>query len=243
MRILFLCHRLPYPPKRGGKIRPFNMIRHLARSHEVTVATLARSAAELAEGRDLASHCHEVHVGRISTAVGWARFALHAAGPFPSTFAYFHSPTLARTVRRLLATRDFDAILVHCSSMGPYVSSHRGCRKIMDFGDADSEKWLEYAGGAPFPLSAGFRLEGRKVRRYERWLGSMFDACSVNAPREREILALMAEGRSNQGICGALWLSPKTVEAHIRNVFAKLGITAAAEDNRRVLAVLTYLRR
>ena len=57
------------------------------------------------------------------------------------------------------------------------------------------------------------------------------------------ILALMAEGRSNQGICGALWLSPKTVEAHIRNVFAKLGITAAAEDNRRVLAVLTYLRR
>jgi DNA-binding NarL/FixJ family response regulator len=53
----------------------------------------------------------------------------------------------------------------------------------------------------------------------------------------------MAEGRSNQGICGALWLSPKTVEAHIRNVFAKLGITAAAEDNRRVLAVLTYLRR
>jgi DNA-binding NarL/FixJ family response regulator len=60
--------------------------------------------------------------------------------------------------------------------------------------------------------------------------------------REREILALMAEGRSNQGICGALWLSPKTVEGHIRNVFAKLGITAATEDNRRVLAVLTYLR-
>jgi DNA-binding NarL/FixJ family response regulator len=60
--------------------------------------------------------------------------------------------------------------------------------------------------------------------------------------REREILALMAEGRSNQGICRALWLSPKTVEGHSRNVFAKLGIAAAAEDNRRVLAVLTYLR-
>jgi sugar transferase (PEP-CTERM/EpsH1 system associated) len=188
MRILFLCHRLPYPPKRGGKIRPFNMIRHLARSHEVTVATLARSAAEEAEGRDLARHCHEVHVGRISTAAGWARFALHAAGAFPSTFAYFHSPALARTVRGLLATRDFDAIMVHCSSMGPYVAGHRGCRKIMDFGDADSEKWLEYAGTAPLPLSAGFRLEGLKVRRYERWLGAQFDACSVNAPREREIL-------------------------------------------------------
>jgi DNA-binding NarL/FixJ family response regulator len=68
------------------------------------------------------------------------------------------------------------------------------------------------------------------------------DPAAELTPREREILALMAEGRSNQGICAALWLSPKTVEAHIRNVFAKLGIVAASEDNRRVLAVLTFLR-
>ena len=62
-------------------------------------------------------------------------------------------------------------------------------------------------------------------------------------PREREILALIAEGRSNQGICRALWLSPKTVETHIRGAFSKLGLKDAPEDNRRVLAVLAYLRR
>jgi DNA-binding NarL/FixJ family response regulator len=61
--------------------------------------------------------------------------------------------------------------------------------------------------------------------------------------REREVLGLIAEGRSNQGICRTLWLSPKTVETHIRSLFAKLGIAEAPEDNRRVLAVLTYLRR
>jgi DNA-binding NarL/FixJ family response regulator len=61
-------------------------------------------------------------------------------------------------------------------------------------------------------------------------------------PREREILALMAEGRSNRGIGRALWLSPKTVETHIRGAFSKLGIKEAPEDNRRVLAVLAYLR-
>jgi DNA-binding NarL/FixJ family response regulator len=62
-------------------------------------------------------------------------------------------------------------------------------------------------------------------------------------PREREILGLIAEGRSNQGICRKLWLSPKTVETHIRGAFAKLGIREAPDDNRRVLAVLAYLRR
>jgi DNA-binding NarL/FixJ family response regulator len=69
------------------------------------------------------------------------------------------------------------------------------------------------------------------------------DPLAELTPREREIIALMAEGRSNQGICRTLWLSPKTVETHIRGAFAKLGIREAPEDNRRVLAVLTYLRR
>ena len=69
------------------------------------------------------------------------------------------------------------------------------------------------------------------------------DPLDALTSREREILALMAEGRSNQGICRALWLSPKTVETHIRGAFAKLGIREAPEDNRRVLAVLAYLRR
>jgi DNA-binding NarL/FixJ family response regulator len=69
------------------------------------------------------------------------------------------------------------------------------------------------------------------------------DPLDALTPREREILALMAEGRSNQGICRALWLSPKTVETHIRGAFAKLGIREAPEDNRRVLAVLAYLGR
>lgn len=61
------------------------------------------------------------------------------------------------------------------------------------------------------------------------------------SPRERQILELMAEGRSNQGICDALWLSPKTVETHIRSVFGKLDLRDAREANRRVLAVLAYL--
>jgi len=60
--------------------------------------------------------------------------------------------------------------------------------------------------------------------------------------REHTVLGLMAQGRSNQAICERLFVSPKTIEAHIRSIFTKLGLAPAVEDHRRVLAVLTYLR-
>jgi serine/threonine-protein kinase len=60
--------------------------------------------------------------------------------------------------------------------------------------------------------------------------------------RERDVLALMAEGRSNSGIADVLVLTPRTVETHVRNIFAKLGLHEATADHRRVLAVLQFLR-
>jgi DNA-binding NarL/FixJ family response regulator len=67
-------------------------------------------------------------------------------------------------------------------------------------------------------------------------------ALSDLTEREREVLALVAEGRSNKGICDQLYLSPKTVEAHVKHIFQKLDIAESADDHRRVLAVLAYLR-
>jgi len=67
------------------------------------------------------------------------------------------------------------------------------------------------------------------------------DSLAELTPREREVLALMAEGLTNTGIAGRLWLTERTVESHVRSVMMKLGLPASDHDHRRVLAVLAYL--
>jgi DNA-binding NarL/FixJ family response regulator len=67
------------------------------------------------------------------------------------------------------------------------------------------------------------------------------DQLAALTPREREVLALMAEGRTNRGIARRLWLTERTVETHVTSILAKLGIGGDDEDHRRVLAVLAFL--
>lgn len=67
------------------------------------------------------------------------------------------------------------------------------------------------------------------------------DTLSLLTAREREVLTLMAEGRTNRGIARRLWLSDRTIETHVGNIVAKLGLEESEEDHRRVLAVLTFL--
>ena len=68
------------------------------------------------------------------------------------------------------------------------------------------------------------------------------DPLQVLSPREREVLSLMAEGRSNHAIADQLVVTPRAIEKHITNIFEKLGLPGAVDDHRRVLAVLTFLR-
>jgi polysaccharide biosynthesis protein PslH len=197
MKILYLCHRFPFPPKRGGKIRPFNMIRHLSEMHEVTVASIVRSDQEAKEGEGLAEHCARYEMVCVHESVQALRMIARLPTPTPSSLGYFYSPQLARRIRRVLTEQRFDLIFVHCSSVAQYVENVYGIPKILDFGDMDSQKWLEYAHYKPFPLSLGYRLEGRKLERLERRLASRFDLCTATTRAEWQMLQSYRTGGSS----------------------------------------------
>ena len=105
--------------------------------------------------------------------------------------------------------------------------------RVADAGELVDAVRRVAAGGVVIDPGVVAQLVGRRRVR---------DPLDALSAREREVLAVMAEGRSNQAICERLFLSPKTVEAYVHNVFTKLDLQPGADVNRRVLAVLAYLR-
>jgi sugar transferase (PEP-CTERM/EpsH1 system associated) len=195
MKILYACHRFPYPPKRGGKIRPFNMIRHLhEQGHEVTVASLVRSRAEAREGAGLAGHCTRFLMERVSSVAAAGRMIARLPTAMPSSMGYFHSPRLARRVRELARTESFDLAFAHCSSAAQYVQGLAGVPKMLDFGDMDSQKWLVYAQTRRFPVTLGYWLEGTKLEHAEAALAREFDLCTCTTRAELGTLTSYGTG-------------------------------------------------
>lgn len=192
MRILFVTHRVPYPPTFGSKVRAFNMIRHLGRSHEVSVLTLARSAQEQADAQPLQEHCRALQQFRVHEPLQAAKVALTLPTPISASEAYFHSAALQRAVDRALDGRSFDFIVAHCSAVGRYVE-WAPLPKLMDICDVDSRKWLDYAGFKPWPLSLGYRWEGRRVAAAEARQVQRFDRVTTATASEAALLAGFAD--------------------------------------------------
>jgi len=188
MKMLVVCHRFPYPPKRGGKIRPFNIIRHLSRSHEVTVASIVRSEQEAEEGAGLSAYCARYEMARVREPVQALRMAARLPTTTPSSMGYFYSGRLARRIDDLLRREPFDVVFVHCSSVAHYVEKARGSLRILDYGDMDSQKWREYSRYKPFPLSLGYGLEAAKLEHEEKRLAMEFDMCTATTRAECETL-------------------------------------------------------
>ncbi len=192
MRILFLTHRIPYPPNKGDKIRAFHILEHLGRRHEVHLATLIDDAADLAGIPELGKRVAGTLHARIDQP-GRKLFALREmlrAGSI--TVRHFYAPVLQQQIDALLDRLPFDAVFCSSSPMAEYVfrSRHasgqlRKAIRLMDLIDVDSFKWSQYAERSPFWSAWVYRHEARALGVYEQRIAREFDRLFVVSEQER----------------------------------------------------------
>jgi sugar transferase (PEP-CTERM/EpsH1 system associated) len=176
MRVLYIAHRIPYPPDKGDKIRSFHQIRCLSEKHTIHLACLVDDAHDLQHVKTLeGKYCASVDaVYRGGAAAKFLAGAALLTGR-PLSVASFYSRELQEKINRRLQSNTFDAIIVFSSAMAAYVRHVSGVLRIMDFVDVDSEKWRLYASYQPVPLSWVYALEGRRLAKYEEEVGVAFD--------------------------------------------------------------------
>ena len=190
MRILYLCHRVPYPPDKGDKIRAFHQIQALSRRHQVHLLTLADSGVP--DLSKLYSLCERVEVFPIDRRAAYARAALGALRPRPLTLSFFESADMHARVRELARGERFDMILVYSSAMAPYAEPFAGVPAVLDMVDVDSAKWEQYARFAPLPMRPVYALEARRLQAYEASLAERFERVVLTTGNETRLFKSFA---------------------------------------------------
>jgi sugar transferase (PEP-CTERM/EpsH1 system associated) len=146
-RLLYLVHRLPYPPNKGDKVRSFHLLKHLARTHEVHLGTFIDDPDD------------EQHVDKVRSLRGL--FSGEAL-----SLPYYRRRGMQLWIDACSASQAFDAVVVFSSVMAQYVPA--GVPALVDFVDADSAKWTAYAADHRWPMSWIYRREGRRLLDFER---------------------------------------------------------------------------
>jgi polysaccharide biosynthesis protein PslH len=190
MRILYLCHRVPYPPNKGDKIRAFNQLCAMSARHTVDLFTLADRTEDLEHGAALRQYCDTVTIARVVPALARLRALRYLLTAAPLTIPYFFSAKLQREVRKALSARSYDRIYVYCSAMAQYVEAPeaRQIPVVVDLVDVDSDKWRQYASYASFPYSSVYRREANHLREYERVVCERASAVAVTTDHEARLV-------------------------------------------------------
>ncbi|QUL39339.1 TIGR03087 family PEP-CTERM/XrtA system glycosyltransferase [Erythrobacter sp. JK5] len=199
--ILFLAHRVPFPPNRGDKIRAHHLLRHLAQFAPVHVGCFAESDEDRAVEGELAqiaaSHCI-VDRSKPLVLAGVEAVLAHK----PVSLTAFHSARLDRWVRETLALQPIDTIVVFSGQMGQYVPEDYPGRVVIDLCDVDSAKFESYAdGGERVWLN---RREGRLLAREEERLAGRSDATILISAAEADLFRtrLKTPARANIQVIG-----------------------------------------
>lgn len=166
--LLFLSHRIPYPPDKGEKIRGWHLVSHLARDRRVHLGCLVDDPADRVQVEHLARVCASVGAFPIDRRRQTLRALLRARPGRALTPDFYASRELRAWVGRTVAAHPIDTVYICTVAMAPYALGLRGPRLILDAIDVDSEKWTERATRARFPARLVWAREGRNLLAYER---------------------------------------------------------------------------
>lgn len=198
--LLFLSHRVPYPPDKGEKIRAWHVLNHLAQTYRVHLGCLIDDARDRPHLAHLAGICARVAGFEISPRTQLLRALARLRPGEPLTAGAFFHAGLQRWVCDSQAANRLDAVFVYSSAMAPYAAGLSAPVRILDMVDVDSEKWRSYADRRSWPLSTVCRREAAALLGMERRVASQFDATLfVSEAEARRFATLAPECRGTIG--------------------------------------------
>jgi sugar transferase (PEP-CTERM/EpsH1 system associated) len=194
MNVLFLCHRIPYPPDKGEKIRAFHILKHLAARHTVHLAAFVDDTADLAHAEALrASVKGEMLLVPLSRAVTRIRMAMALLAGTPLTTSYFASAKFDRWISAVLPK--VERAVLFSSAMAPFLLKRRDfdpAKVVLDMVDVDSDKWRQYADTASAPMKWIYAREAKTLLDLERRAAAAFGATLLVSPFEAKTFADLA---------------------------------------------------
>jgi sugar transferase (PEP-CTERM/EpsH1 system associated) len=190
-KILFLAHRAPFPPDKGDKIRAFHMLKHLAQRHEIWLGAGVDDPADLGREADARPLCRDVCFAPLGRLRRGANMGLAALSGAPLSVARFRHPRLARWIDSVLYEVRPDVVFVYSAALAQYVAGRTppGTRLVVDFVDADAEKWRAYADLSEPPLRWIYAAEHRRLVRFERAAIAAAEAGILISETERKLFA------------------------------------------------------
>ena len=190
--LLYLVHRFPYPPDKGDKIRSFHLLKHLSQRYRIHLGTFIDDEMDrkyLGRVRDM---CGETCFLDLYPRSARIRSLIGLLSGQPLTLPYYHDKRLQAWVSNLLETRPVGTVLVFSAAMAQYVSHATNVRRVMDFVDIDSDKWMQYAATITWPMSWVYRRESKLLLDYEKQIARLFDNATFVSETEADLFKRLA---------------------------------------------------
>lgn len=191
--ILYLVHRLPYPPNKGDKVRSYHLLRHLLQNHRVFLGTFIDDPDDEQHLPTLRALCPDLHVERLQPRQAKIRSLTNLLSGEALTLGYYRNAGMQRWVNEVAAEHPMQASVVFSSSMAQYAQPLAPqVPMLVDFVDVDSAKWTQYAPEHRWPLSWLYRREGSRLLAYEREVASQAQRSFFVTPNETALFVSQA---------------------------------------------------